>query len=119
MGLLNRLVKQEKRMNRGTKYSEITLKITGASLPSGTATNAAFSSGLGKEIAVATDAGGSGVTITFNEDLPGTPIVKSYFSDATTTIDFGTISASSVAYTSSSADLDCVITLLVPNPAQY
>src|ERR1051325_1337655 len=100
MGLLQRLVKVDRRQDKGQKYDEVTLKITGASLPSGTATNAAFSSGLGKEIAVATDAGGSGVTITFNEDLPGTPFVKSYFSDATTTIDFGTISASSVAYRS-------------------
>lgn len=119
MGFKQRLVKLEPRHNRGIKYNELLLSVTGASIPSGTATSAAFSSGLGKEIAVATDAGASTVTITFNEDLPGTPIVKSVRTEGLTNIMFTSLSGSAIAYTSSEPDLNCLITLLVPTPAQY
>lgn len=119
MSFLSRLTKLNERMARGTKYEEIELSITGASLPSGTATNAAFSSGLGKEIAVASDAGGSTVTITFNEDLPGTPIVKSFRVNSTVTANVTSLSASSIVYTTSSADQNVYITLKVPTPSEY
>jgi len=119
MGLLQRIEKLQRREHRGTKYDLIKLRITGASLPSGTATNAPLSSGLGKEIAVATDGGGSNVVITFNEKLSGTPIVESYFSNSTTSLNFTSLANTAIAYTSSSADLDCVITLLVPRPDVY
>jgi hypothetical protein len=118
MGLLRRLQKRDVRQDTGKSYSELELAITGASLPSGTATSAAFAQGLGKEVATASDAGGATVTVTFNEELPGTPIVKAFRCNSTVTADVTSLTASELVYTSSSADADVFITLKVPNTTE-
>lgn len=124
MGLLRRIRKTEHRDNRGSKYYELTLKIDGSELPNGTATSAALASGLGKEWAVARDDGSNTVTVTFNEKLPGVPIIKcvhAITADGALDETTASITAAQVVYDSvkktdgtALADMDCVITLLVP-----